>query len=258
MTAEEASHGTEDPRAQLADPARPAARPGTVKPQLAPETLRLYAGDWAHFRDFCAERGHQALPASPESVVAFLATPGRGRAAMARQLAAIDHQHRRRGLALPGADPGLRAALRTARRTAPRRPRPPAPSPATLVRMAQACRGDLAGHRDRALLLLLAAGLGRAAVVALQAEHLRFTESGLAMAAIPGGDPSERHALPRAATPAACPVRAVEDWLRHSATRYGPVFRMVNRWGQLEYAALGTDAIRVILTRRAAALRPRA
>ena len=62
MTAEEASHGTGDPRAQRANPARPAARPGTVKPQLVPGTLRLYAGDWAHFRDFCVERGCKALP----------------------------------------------------------------------------------------------------------------------------------------------------------------------------------------------------
>lgn len=52
-----------------------------------------------------------------------------------------------------------------------------------------------------------------------------------------------------------CPVRALEDWLRFSATRYGPVFRKVNRWGQVEQAALGTDAIRLILARCAAGLR---
>ena len=62
--------------------------------------------------------------------------------------------------------------------------------------------------------------------------------------------------LPRSALPAACPVRAIEDWLRASATRYGPVFRKVNRWGQLEHAALGADAIRLILARRTAALSP--
>ena len=188
-----------------------------------------------------------ALPASPELVCAFLAAPGTGRAALARRLAAIDHQHRQRGLAPPGAEPSVRAALRQARRAATRRTRASAADAATLIRMADACRGDLAGQRDRALLLLLAAGLGRAAIVTLQAEQLRFTERGLEM---PG------HRLTRAASPALCPVRAIEDWLRASATRYGPVFRKVNRWGQLEHAALGTDAIRLILARRTAALSP--
>ena len=60
-------------------PMPPAARPGTVKLQLAAETSRLYAGDWAHFQAYCAERGMNALPASPELVAAFLAAPGTGR-----------------------------------------------------------------------------------------------------------------------------------------------------------------------------------
>jgi hypothetical protein len=67
------------------------ARPGTVKLQLAAETLGLYAGDWMHFQTYCAERGRAALPASPELVAGFLAAPGSGRAALARRLAAIDH-----------------------------------------------------------------------------------------------------------------------------------------------------------------------
>ena len=91
------------------------------------------------------------------------------------------------------------------------------------------------------MLLLLAAGLGRASIVALQAERLRFSEAGLAMMVERGDGQSQP--LPRAAGPASCPVRAVEDWLRVSATRYGPVFRKINRWGQLEHAALGADAI---------------
>ena len=237
-------------------PPPPAARPGTVKSQLAAETLRLYAGDWVHFQAYCVEHGMTALPASPEVVAAFLTAPGTGRAALARRRAAIDHQHRQRGLAPPGLEPSLRAVLRQARRNAPRQTRPAAPDAATLIRLAESCRGDLAGQRDRALLLLLAAGLGRAAIVALQAEQLRFTEPGLALSVSGNDEAPQRLHLPRSAAPAPCPVRAVEDLLRASATRYGPVFRKVNRWGQLEHAALGADAIRLILVRRTAAPPP--
>ena len=242
------------PAARPAIPDGQSSRPGTVRAGLAAETLRLYARGWALFQKFCADNGERALPASPDLVASFLATAGCGKAGLSRRLAAIDHQHRQRGLPPPGRDPGLRAALRQARQGAPGRQRAPAPSPAQLERMAQSCRGDLVGHRDRALLLLLAAGLGRAAIVALQAERLRFSEHGLALAN--GTDTAPPLRLTRSASAASCPVRAVEDWLRASGTRYGPVFRKINRWGQLEHPGLGADAIRLILARHAAALRP--
>ena len=102
--------------------------------------------------------------------------------------------------------------------------------------MAVACPGDLAGRRDRALLLLAAAGLGRAALVGLDVEHLRVGAS--------------RRAIPPGATLATCPVHALEDWLSASGTAFGPVFRKVDRWGNVEHRRLGTDAIRRILARR--------
>lgn len=238
-----------------ADPDGQSTRPGTVRAELAAETLRLYARSWARFQKFCAERGERALPASPDLVASFLVTSGCGKAGLSRRLAAIDNQHRQRGLPPPGRDPGLRAALRQARQAAPGRSRAPALSPAQLERLAQSCRSDLVGHRDRALLLLLAAGLGRSAIVALHAEYLRFAENGLALGLASGPGATRPLRLTRSASAACCPVRAVEDWLRTSGTRYGPVFRKVNRWGQLEHQALGADAIRLILARRTAALR---
>ena len=231
-----------------------APRPGAVTSQPAAETLRLYAGDWACFQAYCVASSARALPASPELVVAFLAAPGAGRAALARRLAAIDRQHRQRGYPPPGLDADVRTALRQARRVAPRHTRAAAPTAAALTRMAGACRGDLVGQRDRALLLLLASGLGRATVVALQAERLRLAEPGLTVTVRNRDDKTQTRHVPRAASPAACPVRVLEEWLCASATRYGPVFRKINRWGQLEHAAIGADAIRLILARRAAAL----
>jgi hypothetical protein len=36
-----------------------------------------------------------------------------------------------------------------------------------------------------------------------------------------------------------------------SARRFGPIFRKVDRWGNVEHRRLGTDAIRRVLARRA-------
>jgi len=229
-----------------AAPAGAAAAVGARRQKLAAETLRLYAGDWARFAAFCAATGARALPATTELVKAFLQQqPGAGRAAGPRRLAAIDHRHRQHGLACPGDHPEIRLALKRARAAAPSRARPPPPSGAALRGMAGRCPRDLTGLRDRAVLLLLAAGLSRRAVVELQAERLRSAEDGVRVAGttiwVP---PGARHDL--------CPVRALEDWLRASATRYGPVFRKVTRWGTVEPEALGADAVRLILARRSA------
>jgi hypothetical protein len=43
----------------------------------------------------------------------------------------------------------------------------------------------------------------------------------------------------------------LRDWLESSATRFGPVFRKIDRWGSIEHHRLGTDAIRRILAHRA-------
>ena len=44
-------------------------------------------------------------------------------------------------------------------------------------------------------------------------------------------------------------MRALEDWLHASDTKFGPVFRKIDRWGTIENRRLGTDAIRRILAR---------
>lgn len=227
---------------------------GATKLRLSTETLQLYARAWARFARFCAEHGQPALPTSSDTVTAFLAQSGAGRAAVGRYLAAIDHKHRQHGLVPPRRDPGLRAVLRPVENKAARTNRRRPPAPAQLQSLAQSCSGDLAGRRDRALLLLASAGLERAALVGLQAEQLRFIEPGVTCV-VAGAESTRQIEIARSAAVTSCPVRALEDWLRVSATRYGPVFRKVNRWGQLEYAALGTDAIRLILARRAAGLR---
>lgn len=224
----------------------------------APETARLYALDWQAFAAWCQTAGLAALPTAPPTVAAFLAAAGAGKCgagALGRRAAAIADRHRQAGFSVPTTDPAVTALLRAARRNATPRRAPP-PRPVQLARMAAACPGDLAGLRDRALLLLAAAGLGRTALVGLDVEHLRFTATGVDLT-IGGADgdgtaagPPRDIALPRSPAGSLCPVHALEDWLRRSDTRFGPVFRKIDRWGNLEHNRLGTDAIRRILARR--------
>ena len=123
--------------------------------------------------------------------------------------------------------------------------------------MATACPGDLAGLRDRALLLLAATGLGRPALVSLDVEQVRFVEVGVDLVLHSQTGAENTVTVRRVASLGACPVRALKDWMEATDSRFGPVFRKVDRWGNVEHRRLGTDAIRRILARRGLGLRRR-
>lgn len=229
---------------------------------VSAETQRLYAADWRAFDDWCRLQGLLSLGADVGTVVAFLTEGAKtlSGGALSCRAAAITARHRQSGLASPAADPAVTAILRAARCIAT--PRRPAPKPlATLIRMAVRCPRDLAGTRDRALLLLAANGLGRAALIGLDVEHIRFTATAAELSLGSVGDQGAQRTtgegrgatlvVRRIADRALCPVQALRDWLDTSDTQFGPVFRKIDRWGTLEHHRLGTDAIRWIQTRRA-------
>jgi integrase len=128
---------------------------------------------------------------------------------------------------------------------------------AELRRLVATCGADLAGQRDRALLLLGFAGaLRRSELVAVQREHLTFTADGMKLLIPRAKSDQDGHGaeigIPRGAKPETCPVRAMETWLRASDCQYGPVFRKVDRWGTVERTALHPYALPKILARHVA------
>ena len=244
-----------------------------------PATLKLYAGDWGRFVAWCREQSRPSLPANSDTLAAYLieCAPGLSRGALGRRRSAISTMHRQAGLPTPVLDPATHKALRTAAKPKSTRSASP-PTAAGLVRMAARCPRDLPGLRDRALLLLAAAtlrpvrrkeqatgsvdsngetanpaGVARLFVLALDAEHVRFTPAGVELQLRTRTDqvvPSRTITLTRGLTAASCPVRALEEWLRSSETAFGPVFRKVDRWGNVEHGRLGPDAWHQILARR--------
>ncbi|MFC7544682.1 hypothetical protein ACFQU2_42165 [Siccirubricoccus deserti] len=181
---------------------------------LAPETRRAYATDWAHFTSWCRDAGCDPLPAEPAAVAAYLAAmaPLYSRSALERRLAAIGHAHRLGGLAWSAGHPAIRSTLRGIyRQHGSRRRQAAALTSVELKKLVAACPGDLAGLRDRALLLLGFAGaLRRSELVGLDREHLRFTETGLRLL-LPrsktdqeGKGSSSASAAANAARPAQC------------------------------------------------------
>lgn len=89
----------------------------------APNTLRAYRSDWAHFLEFCENASLTPLPASPATMEAFIAFEAQHAVAtVERRLYSVRKAHELAGLSNPCADIGVGLALRRVRRAKPNRP----------------------------------------------------------------------------------------------------------------------------------------
>ncbi len=207
------------------EPGSPAI--GQPRTHQRPGTMPLYAAEWLAFVAWCRVAKRVALPADAETFAAYLlaSAPGTSRGTLGRKQAAIRAMHRQHNLPVPAIDAAARAAVRLVASLATVRASRMLPSGkprATLVQIALMCSLDLAGLRDRTLLLLAAAGsMAHDELLELQREQLRFVEAEvelrLAWAML------EVVLVPRD-TAAGWPVRALEAWLHASTTRFGPVW----------------------------------
>ena len=225
----------------------------------APATLRAYAADLANFRAWCAAHGFAPMPAAPETVGAYLAAAGEGYAlpTLRRRVAAIARACGVAGQPLDTSHPAIRETLRGIARAhgSPAR-RSAALTTADVRRLLGACGPDLAGLRDRALLLLGFAGaLRRSELVGLDLAHVRWTEDGMTImidrSKTDSGGQGAEIVIPHGQADETCPVAALQLWLAGAAIAGGPLFRKVSRGAKVQAARLSPDGVRQILLKRA-------
>lgn len=213
----------------------------------SPNTRRAYRADWACFTSWTAERDRCAMPATAQTVAAYLVqldAEGKASSTLRRRLATISKAH---GSQAPDApNPATSRLVKTVLRGLGRlrgqgHGTPAAPVLPKHVRaMVKASPGDdLRACRDRALVLwLLASGMRRSEVSALTVADLDWTDPRGVVALVrrsktdPTGEGRELsvHLGRRELT---CPVRALRTWLDTAKIKEGPVFRGVDRHGHL-------------------------
>ena len=219
----------------------------------AAATLVTYATAWRSFEEYCAERGVEALPSTDERVatyLGFLDKKGKRIATIGKALAAIAHYHRAGGFTWrKGCQPEVATVMQGMKRRDAELGRKPVKKAAFSdeehARMVAKCGDDLRGLRDRAILSLGWMGaFRRSELVALDVADLVVEERG------PHGEPAryvaevrrsktdqEGHgqvkAIVRHRDARVCPVRWLGEWLNASGITEGPIFRTVNRRGEL-------------------------
>jgi site-specific recombinase XerD len=232
---------------------------------VAANTRRAYASDLRVFVDYCNGRGLVAIPASPETVAAFVAwsvdAAGHKPATIRRRLSAISMAHKTNGLEAPTEAAVVRAVWRGIAREHGTANEPKRAISANELRaMVESCESDLAALRDRAMLLVgFGAALRRSELVALRIEDIEvIAEVGLRITirrsktdqagegrvvGIPVGSSSTTDA-----------VAAFLAWSGAAGLVAGPVFRRVDRHGNVGAEALSAQSVALVVKARAAAV----
>ena len=156
-----------------------------VRAAKAPSTLRAYRSDWDHFTRWCQQHTLCPLPASPETVALYLTALAATHrpATLTRRLTAITKAHAIAGHPSPATmqQPAVSETLKGIRRTLGTAQETKVPLlTADVRRMVEALPHNLAGCRDRALLLLgFAGGFRRSELAALNVEDVLPSDDGL-------------------------------------------------------------------------------
>lgn len=223
---------------------------------IAPATRRAYDSDLAHF-----EAWGGILPASPEVVASYLAAHVNllSVATLVRRVASLSTAHEAKTLPNPCRSKLVRSTLRGIKRivgTAQRQAK-------VLTRddlfLALDKMGDsIKDARDRALLLLgFATGLRRSELVSLDCEDIERVRQGVVVTLRRSKTDQEgdgrRIGIPFGRT-RHCPVGSLDRWLSRAGIERGPIFRPVNRHGQVQAGRLAGAAIAELVRQRVSAV----
>ena len=209
-----------------------------AKAEKALSTRKAYGTDFRIFKAWCDANCVSALPASPETVAAFLANEtgnGTKPSTLGRRIAAIGYAHKLAHLETPTASEAVKATLRGIRRTFGVAKVRKAPAVAAKMHSMVVLAPDrLSGLRDRALLLLGFAGaFRRSELVALNVADIAEAKNGLLVTIRRSKTDQEGEGttIAIARGDVACPARALQEWLGAAGIEAGPIFRAINKAG---------------------------
>ena len=207
----------------------------------ATATDAAYQSDWADFVPWCEGKGLSSLPASPETVALYLSDRAHTlkTSTLQRRLAAIVVIHHREGHPFDSRAPVLAEVWRGIRRSKGVEKVGKAPLlQEDLKGIVDCLPRNLAGKRDRALLLLGFSGAFRRSELAgLDVEDLTFTSKGMVVRLHRQKNDQEGKgslkAIPRDQDGEEGAVAAVKDWIMSAYLNEGPLFRAIDRLGRL-------------------------
>lgn len=224
-------------------------------------TARIYRRGWEHFTAFCEGRGLSPLPARPEAVGLFIekmARDGYALSTINTRVAAIKKRHEQAGERSPTDAPAVEQHWETVQQTVSREPNQKEPVLIEHLQRMEFDTPELPELRDRALLFVgFAGGFRRSELTDLEVRDLTEADGGIVyrIRNPKGRAQTETIQVPDA-VPALDPTPndALREWLQAAGIESGPLFRMVDRWGNVRGGALSGQSVYETVRERMEAL----
>jgi len=226
-----------------------------IRASKSANTLRGYQSDWRHFCGWCEANSVGPLPAAAETVASYIAgCAGHLKVgSIQRRLNAIAEAHKAMTLESPTHSSLVANTMKGIRRTLGTAANQKAPTLTDDIRaMVDATDAGLIGLRDRALILLGFAGaFRRSELIGLDIVDCAFSKDGLTItlrrSKVDQQGAGRKIGVPYGSNPETCPVRVLQEWIEQGAITSGPLFRSINRHGQLQPGRLsGQDVARIV------------
>lgn len=228
-----------------------------MKSKKSNNTRRAYSASWKDFKRWCRRNNQQALPASPATLKEYLLDRSRDLAlsTLNGRVAAIRYYHDKAGHETPTASNKFREWWRDVQGEGQvvvdfidqyvDDERPYLDEHKQQIIPEE--KNDLITLRDRAIILLGIFGdLQRSEIAGVNREDIRIEQSA-AFVQIEGGQVSVRRQDRRHF----CPVRALHAWIEASQINEGPLFRPINRHGQIRPRRISNYGISLVVKRAA-------
>ena len=233
-----------------------------IRGAKSPATLHAYRSDFEDFTRFCREHNFSYLPATPETVALYIADRASilSSGTITRRLTSITKAHQAAGCKDSPASThhfvvsetlkGIRRAIGTAQH---------GKKPLLTVdirKIIALCPKSLRGTRDRALILIGFAGaFRRSELAAIEVTDVSYCKDGLVIDLRRSKTNQEAKGrqvgIPFGEDAATCPVRALRRWQKEARIKSGPVFRAIDRHGNISARALNRASVGWILKRAA-------
>lgn len=223
-------------------------------------TLRAYRSDFRHFAEWCEGNGFTVLPATPEAVCLYLADiQGQYKTStIERRLASISVIHKRLDAVNPTGHPEVKELMKGIRRSSEEPTREASPILSEhLRRIVNVLSEAPIDVRDRALLLVgFAGGYRRSELARLDREAIEFVPEGVTITLRESktnqtGE-TEKKGIAYGESSATCPVRSLRQWIDLASIESGPVFRSLDRHGNIKSSRIQGQTVARVVKRRIA------
>jgi site-specific recombinase XerD len=226
-----------------------------IRASKAESTVRGYHADWKHFCLWCEASKVCPLPAIPEAVASYIAEcAGYLKVgSILRRLNAIAEAHKTVNAESPTHSGMVRNTMKGIRRSVGVAPVQKSAALTDDIRaMLEATDAGIIGIRDCAIILLgFASAFRRSELVKLDTEDCTFSKDGLTVTLRRSKTDQDgigrKVGIPYGSNPETCPVRVLQAWIEQACITSGPLFRSINRHGQVQPGRFsGVDVARIV------------